>query len=133
MEILINNNFKICELQHQFSSVYPFLKIEFFELTQSLKGASHKLKLYPADRKISSCRKIQTEGSISLDYNQTVKALQQEFSSKYGLIVQVHRKSGKLWIETSLTDSWTLVRQNQEGAEFSRFEPINEIKRNAED
>lgn len=133
MEILIYNNLKISELQHQFSSVYPFLKIEFFEIPQTVKGASQKLKLYPTDRKIGSCRKIQTEGSISLDYNQTVKALQQEFWNKYGLTVQVHRKSGKLWIETSLTDSWTLVRQNQEGAEFSRFEPVKEIKRTSED
>jgi len=129
MEILIKNSFKLSELQNQFNTAYPYLKIEFFETPHTIKGSIPKSKLYPSERLLNSCRKIQTEGSISIDYNQTVNKLEQIFWDKFGLSVQVFRKSGKLWIETSLTDSWTLVRQNQEGAEFSRFEPIKEIRR----
>jgi hypothetical protein len=37
----------------------------------------------------------------------------------YGLSVQVFRKSGNVWLETSATDNWTLRQQNNEGAELS--------------
>jgi hypothetical protein len=33
----------------------------------------------------------------------------------------VFRKSGKTWLETSVTDDWTLKRQNEEGMELSRM------------
>lgn len=35
--------------------------------------------------------------------------------SKVGLPAQVFRRSGNVWIETSLTNDWTLAQQNYEG------------------
>jgi hypothetical protein len=36
-----------------------------------------------------------------------------------GLYVQVFRKSGKVWLETTATDNWSLYKQNEEGQELS--------------
>jgi hypothetical protein len=33
--------------------------------------------------------------------------------------VQVFRKSGNVWLETSATDAWSLKQQNQEGMDLS--------------
>jgi hypothetical protein len=35
------------------------------------------------------------------------------------MVVQVSRKSGTLWLETTMTDSWTLGQQNEHGRELS--------------
>jgi hypothetical protein len=37
------------------------------------------------------------------------------------LSVQVFRKSGKSWLETTFTDGWTLKKQNQEGIDLSQI------------
>jgi len=36
-----------------------------------------------------------------------------------GLIAEVFRRSGNVWIETILTNNWTLGQQNPEGGEIS--------------
>lgn len=45
----------------------------------------------------------------------TVTDLEQSFNTIYGLGVQVFRKSGKIWLETTVTDGWTLEEQNRQG------------------
>ncbi|MNF16790.1 hypothetical protein D3C80_2199700 [compost metagenome] len=45
--------------------------------------------------------------------------VEKDFWEKLGLSAQIFRKSGNLWIETSLTDDWTLARQNDEGFQLS--------------
>jgi hypothetical protein len=39
----------------------------------------------------------------------------------FNLSVQVFRKSAGTWIETSVTDDWTLKQQNDEGKDLSDF------------
>jgi hypothetical protein len=46
--------------------------------------------------------------------------LEGHFSDIYGLDVSIYRQSGKAWLETSATDSWTLAQQNKMGEELSR-------------
>jgi hypothetical protein len=45
----------------------------------------------------------------------TVADLEFRLEKEYGLHIQVFRKSGNIWLETTATDNWTLDRQNQEG------------------
>jgi hypothetical protein len=39
------------------------------------------------------------------------------FEEMYGLSVQVFRKSGNTWLQTTTSDSWTLNEQNQKALE----------------
>jgi hypothetical protein len=41
----------------------------------------------------------------------------------FGVPVQILRKSGKIWLETTMTDHWTLLQQNQHGEEISAWTP----------
>lgn len=119
MDLEIVNNKKISELQEEFSSKFPFLKIEFFDVPHGSNEPLPKSRMYPHDRKLGSIRSNSAEGKITLTPNETVAAVERKFWEKFGLSVQIFRKSGRLWIETSRTDSWTLQRQNDEGKEFS--------------
>ena len=50
----------------------------------------------------------------------TVVDLEQSFSDVFGLGVQIFRKSGKVWLETTVTDGWTLDEQNRQGEALSK-------------
>ncbi|MDE3144966.1 MAG: hypothetical protein KGL19_12475, partial [Bacteroidota bacterium] len=45
----------------------------------------------------------------------TVSELEQKFNDIYGLSTQVFRKSGNIWLVTTVTDKWTLEEQNRQG------------------
>ena len=49
----------------------------------------------------------------------TVTELERQFRELYGLHVLVFRKSGKVWLETTVTDGWTLAEQNNQGEALS--------------
>ena len=48
-----------------------------------------------------------------------VKDLERIFKDQFSLAMQVFRKSGNLWLETTMTDNWTLQQQNDHGREIS--------------
>jgi hypothetical protein len=48
-----------------------------------------------------------------------VSELEELFEEVFGLSVQVFRKSGESWLQTTTTDSWTLNQQNLKGKEMS--------------
>lgn len=56
---------------------------------------------------------------ISIEKNKTVAELENDFSL-IGLKAEIFRKSGNVWIETSLTSNWTLQQQNAAAEELSR-------------
>ena len=41
--------------------------------------------------------------------------LEERFEKDFGLHVQVFRKSGNIWLETSVSDDLTLAQQNEKG------------------
>ncbi len=119
MHLLINDTKTLSDLQVEFSNEFPYLKIEFFNTPNTRKEALPKSKMYRSTMKVSECRKIHYNGNLAVDKNNTVAQFEETLWNIFGLSAQVFRKSGNLWIETALTDSWTLERQNDHGMEFS--------------
>ena len=72
-----------------------------------------------SSRTLGECRTIHNKGSITIGPEMTVDELEQRFMDVYGLSIQVFRKSGKVWLETTITDGWTLEKQNEQGRELS--------------
>ena len=120
MEITINDEVRISDIQREFSKSYPFLKVEFFTVQHNKNQLSSLKNMIPNDRLIGSFRTRQYSGTIGIGDSKTVAELEQEFEKQFGLYAQIFRKSGSLWIETSLTDKWTLALQNSEGHEMSK-------------
>lgn len=121
MQLSIKSERQIADVQQDFSSAYPFLKIEFFRNDLTRKSR------YPANLKISNHARVREawiwkkdSGQIDLSDSMTVLQLEEALMDEFGLSVQVFRKSGNIWLETTMTDNWTLKQQNDHGREISR-------------
>jgi len=99
------------ELMQQFSERFPFLRLYLYEEFGSQKRAAND-----HDFALKSGKK-----NIQVNFESSTKVLDfiDQMEKLLGWKVQILRCSGKLYIETSVTNQWTLERQNQEGAELS--------------
>ncbi|ASS50417.1 MAG: hypothetical protein A3D31_12685 [Candidatus Fluviicola riflensis] len=124
MKISIHDHTTIADVQQQFSERFPYLKLEFFSKRHRPGNGTHLKFLLPHDQRLGDIRKTHNEGEIDIYPDMRVSELEQLFGTHYDLGVQVFRKSGKTWLETILTDSWTLREQNKEGEFLStRIQP----------
>ncbi|AEA45170.1 hypothetical protein [Fluviicola taffensis] len=127
MKITINDQQTIAEIQNSFNKEFPFLKLEFFS-KRHLSGHPSPIKfLIRKNLLIRECRTIHHEGEITISPDMKVNELEQKLWNQYGLGVQVFRKSGMSWLETILTDNWTLAEQNAEGESLSKGIPPDEL------
>jgi hypothetical protein len=119
MKIQLNDKRKVSTIQKEFSRFFPYLKIEFYSKPHKTGGASAKRLLKHGEKTLFECRTIHNNGDITITPQMTVGEFEQRFTDVYGLHVQVFRKSGKAWLQTTRTDNWTLEEQNSQGKELS--------------
>jgi hypothetical protein len=126
MIINVSPSLEIRDLKKQFHQNFKFLKIEFFKKPHAFEQGSHKKDLYAIDTKLSDIMNSKVSEDIEFDENTSVFDFENSFK-KFGLNVQVFRKSGTIYIETNLTDSWSLGQQEKEGKMLSDLVLSNEI------
>ena len=114
MEIKISADTKFNEVQDKFAKVFPYLKVEFYKEKYSENEVSTKDRI-SSDKIISEQAKSFKHNSLDTTSSQTVAEVEKEFYEKFGITMQVSRKSGRIWIETSKTDDRTLESQNDLG------------------
>ena len=102
MEIRIEAGEPFAEIQKKFCERFPYLKIECV------------CNDNVAQKKLNSCIGC----AINITKDTTVADLVKQFKSLLNIPVNVLRKANNLWIETSLTDSWTLEKQNAASKHF---------------
>ena len=117
MTIEISKNKTIAEVQDNFSQLYPFLKLDFYKKSNGRLGSVVKQKLVKTV--LLNNAGNGREGVMEIADSMTVGQLEKSFYDRFGMVVQVSRKSGTLWLETTMTDSWTLGQQNEHGRELS--------------
>lgn len=113
--MLITDDKKLIDIQREFNQKFPFLKIEFYSGHHDPGEGSPQRERLDAQKTIGAVRTTREEGSMRVDGRMKVSTFEQAFDEKYGLNVQVFRKSGNLWMQTTSTDSWTLDEQNRKG------------------
>lgn len=118
MHISINNESQVSDIQREFNRLFPFLKIELFKYKHGYQEASPRQAKLPPYLYLSDLA-TQLPEQISIPETMTVQELEKMFEEKMGLYLQVFRKSGSIWLETTITDSWTLKQQNDHGMEIS--------------
>lgn len=119
MELVINEKKTVGEIQKAFNKRFPFLKISFFKEPHAAGEASPLSEMHHADELIKNIRHKDKNGIISIDGDMQVNQLEMLFQEVFGLSVQIFRKSGENWLQTTTTDSWTLNQQNTKGKEMS--------------
>jgi hypothetical protein len=115
MKLAITEDRQISEVQEDFNRFYPFLKIEFFRN----HNAGQPQRVLTPGLKLGDITYSMHEGSIQLSDNMTVCELEDVFKDRFGLEVHVLRRCGNVWMETTMTDCWTLQNQNHHGCEIA--------------
>jgi len=110
---------RIEELQSSFSKAYPFLKIEFFKNGHGRQTHSYKKDMLNPQTTFQDIRKDIIDGEFIISDSMTVGQLEKQVYEQFGLPMQVFRRSGNIWLETTMTDGWTLQQQNEHGKEIS--------------
>jgi hypothetical protein len=118
MQLVISNDKAIQKVQQDFNEHFPFLKLEFYKL-QADGPASGVKKHLPPSTPLRAAGLNQEGGLMEIHKDMKVNELEKQFLNNFGLNVQVCRKSGTLWLETTMTDNWTLQKQNEHGQEVS--------------
>ena len=119
MKIIISDHRKIIALQAEFNALFPYLKIEFLQKSNLNRSEAQKKSSKIGDITVADCRTFHNKGELAVNDSMTVAQMEDNFRDVYGLEVQLLRKSGKTWLETSVTSDWTLRKQNEEGKALS--------------
>ncbi|MFZ1329057.1 MAG: hypothetical protein WBB20_02650 [Chitinophagaceae bacterium] len=125
MNLHIAPNSLISDIQKEFNKAFPFLKIEFFNNKSFSRTEFSAQQIIAANRRIVDTQLAIKDGDIQINEEMKVIELEKLFKDKFKLAVQVFRKSGNLWLETTMTDNWTLAQQNNHGREISTGKNIN--------
>ncbi len=114
MEIKIEAGKKFGKVQEEFTQKFPYLRLDFV----STGVRSKELCLITENGHNKVADKIPF---IVFNDNTTVKETVNQFKELFNLSVKVLRKSDGHWVETSLTENWTLTKQNLEGKNLADF------------
>jgi hypothetical protein len=111
MRLEISNNRTIHEVQHDFNNQYPFLKLEFYKVSPQRSHVRERLA-HSLSLKFAG---LKSPGYIDISNDMTVGELEKMFNERFGIVAQVSRNSAGVWLETTMTDKWTLEKQNEYG------------------
>lgn len=114
-------------IRTQFRKKFNYLDLQCFKKKHENKEGSRKKLMYEPDTRLSELMNVTHSVSVSFHPTDTVKLFEEKIKDISGLNIQVFRKSGKLWLETTVTDNWTLQQQNEEGEKS-----VSEIKEELE-
>lgn len=118
MKLVVKEDKNLLKLKEEFSELFPYLRIEFYH---GLKQNAIVLKSKANYEKcLSEFRLPSIKDGFTIKPTMTVCDLTENFRKIYGLSSMIMRKSGNAWLQTSLTENWTLEQQNSLGEELSR-------------
>jgi hypothetical protein len=119
MQLRIAPTRLISEVQDEFNKAFPFLKLEFFQNKSAKQNIGETGIRMAHNRRVGDCQATIKDGEIEITNGLTVRELEKKFKNEFSLNVQVFRRSGTLWLQTTMTDGWTLEKQNEHGMELS--------------
>jgi len=123
MKIQVTTGMTIAELQQAFSACFPNLALAFFSKPHEIFQSSPvKYLLTESSLSLERIEKHPHNGTLEVYANMTVADLEQYLEQEFGLHVQVFRKFGNTWQETTLSDHLTLGVQNALSVEEAAVE-----------
>ena len=111
----IYNAKQLKDLQTEFNQAFPYLKIEFFSKPHDEGNGSNEIDILDAELAIGEVRDNDVSGFVPLNGKIPVGMFEELLKKNFGLYVQVYRKSHGKWLQTWVTDIWTLDEQNNRG------------------
>ena len=119
--MIISDDRTIAAIQDEFQAHFSNLKIEFYTDKHNIEETSPSTQqLVDMSKTIGVLRKSKYEDDLSINGHLKVSTLERNFRDIYGLNVQVFRRSGDTWLQTSATDNWTLSEQNNKAERYNK-------------
>lgn len=109
------------EVKTNFRSLFPLLKIEFYQKKHDQFEGSSKTEQIGDKITLGKINTNLIPGETEIHENMTVEQFESMMRSRFGLNIQVFRKSGDQWLQTSITDNWTLKKQSKKAEELGKY------------
>jgi hypothetical protein len=109
----------IASIQQVFHAYFPFLKLEFYRNPHEVHALSKESEHLPSDMLVSTIPSFKESGVCMFSPSMKTGAFEQLMWDTFGLSIQIFRKSGSVWLQSALTDDWTLEKQNTDGQKSS--------------
>lgn len=113
MILKISDDKTLLDIKKAFSRLFPNLKIEFYKVPHREHEGSVNQNLLNETLTIGKVRNIHIDGNLIIYKDSKTTEVENEFKKFYGLNVQIFRRSGRLWLQTTSTDDWTLEQQEK--------------------
>lgn len=112
MRLIIHPEDSIKKVQKEIQKEYPNIKIEFFS-KEHKKGKITNVKFQYFNKDITM-ESIGLHKKMELDLNDdtVIWDIEKKFEHLGNLHVQVFRRGGEVWLETTKSDNWTLSKAN---------------------
>jgi len=108
----------IAELQQKFSEYFPYLSLSFFSRPHDIYQSSPvKYLITERETLLERLEARPHHAALNILADMTAGQLEQLFEQELGLHIQVLRKDGDSWTETTLTDNLRLSDQNTAAAQ----------------
>lgn len=117
----ITKSTTINQVRASFTTQFPYLALEFYRKPHDHFHGSRKKDQMSHDLALGELNPAITSAVLRIDGSMSVDKLETYFEEDFGLHVQVFRKSGDQWLQTSVTDDWTLDQQNNKAAEQESY------------
>src|SRR5579883_1615370 len=113
MFILLDKERAVEDVQAEFNNAYPYLKMDFTKRERTQANVANRqqgenkpiIKIGDLNVNIQPCQ-------IEVTDQMTVNELEKQVLECINVPVKILRKSGNIWLETSITGNWTLLQQN---------------------
>ncbi len=102
---------KLHEIDLLFCERFPGLKLEFFVHPHDIEEHSPIDEVITEDLMLKNLDPKFQEKIFPLTALETVAKFESRFLNELSINVQVYRKSGLNWLQTTKTDHWTLEEQ----------------------
>jgi hypothetical protein len=118
--MIINDNKTLKELKEEFKTKFPHLSIQFYNTSHNPNEGNIRQNILDENLKVGDVRTLHIEGEMSIDGHLKTSAFEQMFKNTFGVNVQVFRKAGDIWLQTTITDHWTLAEQERAAQEYEK-------------
>lgn len=125
MELNFNQNTTIGDIKGQFSKYFKHVRLEFYHHSHKNRAASAKEDQILDHVTLGYLTGLKASAHTEFDQTVKISELEQIFERDFGLHIQVFREYGGSWLQTTLSDHWTLQMAEMEANDLERVKQEN--------
>lgn len=112
MLLKVTDYHRISDIQDKFNECFPFLKLEFYQSPHSWKEGSANTDCFHENEKIGHIRNLHHPEILDIKSWHRTGDVEQLFKQKLNLNVQIFRRDGNRWVQSTESDALTLKQQS---------------------